>query len=247
MNAPHRASSPRITCTKPTIPRSCSATIVRVSLTAEQDGASRRPVGSRGRRRPERHRSRRLGSDASSCQRAARRSRSRRTSLPRGSAGRRTRPEPIRSWLPTLETPGVRLRLVAEISPALYRSGSGEPVLLLHGFTGAWMHWRPLLERLSSRYEVIAPTLAGHDGGAPYPSDLPLTLPAPWGCSTRNSTSSAWEMRTSSATRWAARSRWSSPSVGERAPSLLSLRPVAGAPATGRRAGWRASSLDSCA
>jgi pimeloyl-ACP methyl ester carboxylesterase len=49
-------------------------------------------------------------------------------------------------------------------------------VLLLHGFTGAWMHWRPLLERLSSRYEVIAPTLAGHDGGAPYPTDRPLTF-----------------------------------------------------------------------
>ena len=41
----------------------------------------------------------------------------------------------------------------------------GEPLLLLHGFTGAWMHWRPLLDDLSERYEVIAPTLAGHDGG----------------------------------------------------------------------------------
>ena len=65
---------------------------------------------------------------------------------------------------------------VAEISPALYRAGSGEPLLLLHGFTGAWMHWRPLLEELSERYEVIAPTLAGHHGGRPYPADSPMTF-----------------------------------------------------------------------
>ena len=58
---------------------------------------------------------------------------------------------------------------MAEVTPALYRAGSGEPLLLLHGFTGAWMHWRPLLGQLSERYEVIAPTLAGHDGGRPYP------------------------------------------------------------------------------
>jgi len=63
-----------------------------------------------------------------------------------------------------------------EITPALYRAGSGEPLLLLHGFTGAWMHWRPLLDPLSQRYEVIAPTLAGHDGGRPYPPDSPLTF-----------------------------------------------------------------------
>ncbi|MCW3041268.1 MAG: alpha/beta hydrolase [Solirubrobacterales bacterium] len=54
---------------------------------------------------------------------------------------------------------------MAEISPALYRAGSGEPVVLLHGFTGTWHHWRPVLGELSARYEVIAPTLAGHAGG----------------------------------------------------------------------------------
>lgn len=54
-----------------------------------------------------------------------------------------------------------------EISPALYRAGSGEPVVLLHGFTGTWHHWRPVLGELAARYEVIAPTLAGHAGGPP--------------------------------------------------------------------------------
>ncbi|MCW2997633.1 MAG: alpha/beta hydrolase [Solirubrobacterales bacterium] len=54
-----------------------------------------------------------------------------------------------------------------EISPALFRAGSGEPVVLLHGFTGTWHHWRPVLGDLVARYEVIAPTLAGHAGGPP--------------------------------------------------------------------------------
>jgi pimeloyl-ACP methyl ester carboxylesterase len=67
---------------------------------------------------------------------------------------------------------------VGEISPALYRAGSGEPLLLLHGFTGAWHHWRPVLGELVARYEVIAPTLAGHDGGPPYRLGAPLTFPA---------------------------------------------------------------------
>jgi pimeloyl-ACP methyl ester carboxylesterase len=49
-------------------------------------------------------------------------------------------------------------------------------MVLLHGFTGAWHHWRPVLAELAARYEVIAPTLAGHDGGPPYPLDGPLTF-----------------------------------------------------------------------
>ncbi len=56
---------------------------------------------------------------------------------------------------------------MAEITPALFRAGSGEPVVLLHGFTGTWHHWRPVLGDLVARYEVIAPTLAGHAGGPP--------------------------------------------------------------------------------
>jgi pimeloyl-ACP methyl ester carboxylesterase len=65
---------------------------------------------------------------------------------------------------------------MGEISPALYRAGTGEPVVLLHGFTGTWMHWRPVLADLAARYEVIAPTLAGHAGGPPFPGGAPLTL-----------------------------------------------------------------------
>jgi pimeloyl-ACP methyl ester carboxylesterase len=55
-----------------------------------------------------------------------------------------------------------------EISPSLYRAGHGEPLVLLHGFMGNWRHWRPVIADLVPRFEVIAPTLAGHHGGPPY-------------------------------------------------------------------------------
>jgi pimeloyl-ACP methyl ester carboxylesterase len=67
---------------------------------------------------------------------------------------------------------------MAENSPALYRAGSGEPVVLIHGFTGTWHHWRPVLADLVARYEVIAPTLAGHDGGPPFPAGVAMTFPS---------------------------------------------------------------------
>lgn len=65
---------------------------------------------------------------------------------------------------------------MSELSPAMYRAGSGEPVVLLHGFTAAWGAWRPLLADLVARYDVIAPTLAGHDGGPDYPADAPISF-----------------------------------------------------------------------
>ena len=65
---------------------------------------------------------------------------------------------------------------MAEMSEHLFRDGSGEPIVFLHGFTGTWHHWRPLLRPLAARFEVIAPTLAGHDGGPPYPPDCDITF-----------------------------------------------------------------------
>jgi pimeloyl-ACP methyl ester carboxylesterase len=64
--------------------------------------------------------------------------------------------------------------MTAEISPSLYRAGEGDPVVLLHGFTGHWRHWKPVLADLVARYEVIAPTLSGHRGGPPYASGSSL-------------------------------------------------------------------------
>jgi pimeloyl-ACP methyl ester carboxylesterase len=56
-----------------------------------------------------------------------------------------------------------------EISPRLYRAGHGEPLVLVHGFTATWRCWMPLIADLVPRFEVIAPTLHGHDGGPPLP------------------------------------------------------------------------------
>lgn len=63
---------------------------------------------------------------------------------------------------------------MAEVSPAIYRAGSGEPLVLLHGFTATWGIWRPVLADLVARYEVIAPALPGHHGGPAYPADRPI-------------------------------------------------------------------------
>ena len=59
--------------------------------------------------------------------------------------------------------------MASEISPALYRAGEGEPLVLVHGFTATWRCWLPVIAELVPRFEVIAPTLHGHDGGPPPP------------------------------------------------------------------------------
>lgn len=56
-----------------------------------------------------------------------------------------------------------------EISPALYRAGEGEPLVLIHGFTATWRCWLPVIAELVPRFEVIAPTLHGHHGGRELP------------------------------------------------------------------------------
>jgi pimeloyl-ACP methyl ester carboxylesterase len=58
-----------------------------------------------------------------------------------------------------------------ELSPALYRAGHGEPLVLIHGFTATWRCWLPVLGLLVPRFEVIAPTLHGHDGGPVPPRE----------------------------------------------------------------------------
>ena len=48
---------------------------------------------------------------------------------------------------------------------ALYRGGTGEPLLLLHGIGGVWRAWAPVLPYLEPHHDVIVPTLPGHAGG----------------------------------------------------------------------------------
>lgn len=55
-----------------------------------------------------------------------------------------------------------------------HRSGSGSPLLLLHGIGSIWRAWTPVLPYLEAQHDVIAPTLPGHGGGAPFdPTNRP--------------------------------------------------------------------------
>ena len=55
--------------------------------------------------------------------------------------------------------------MTATISPGLYRAGTGEPLVLIHGVTDTWRAWRPVLGELVPYFDVIAPTLHGHSEG----------------------------------------------------------------------------------
>src|SRR4051794_34800230 len=61
---------------------------------------------------------------------------------------------------------------MSEISPAMYRAGEGETLVLLHGFTATWRCWLPNLAELVPKFDVIAPTLHGHDGGPTLPDGV---------------------------------------------------------------------------
>lgn len=51
------------------------------------------------------------------------------------------------------------------MSSAAYRTGEGEPVLLLHGFTLSHHVWHGVAHELASDYDVLAMTMPGHWGG----------------------------------------------------------------------------------
>lgn len=48
-----------------------------------------------------------------------------------------------------------------------FHGGSGEPLVLLHGFSGTWRIWDPVLPMLTEHHEVLAPSLPGHHGASP--------------------------------------------------------------------------------
>jgi pimeloyl-ACP methyl ester carboxylesterase len=60
---------------------------------------------------------------------------------------------------------------------ASYSGGEGEPLVLLHGFTGTWRQWTPVLPMLERHHKVFAPTLPGHYGGEAFPSGTRISIP----------------------------------------------------------------------
>ena len=62
----------------------------------------------------------------------------------------------------------MRLRAASGHAYALLRRGQGQPLLLLHGFTGDGTTWRGIGDSLSQDYELLALDLLGHgDSDAP--------------------------------------------------------------------------------
>ncbi|HEY5318127.1 MAG TPA: alpha/beta fold hydrolase [Solirubrobacteraceae bacterium] len=64
------------------------------------------------------------------------------------------------------------------MADAFHLGGSGEPLVLLHGFTGTWEAWTPVLPMLERYHTVFAPTLPGHYGGEPFPAGTRISIPA---------------------------------------------------------------------
>ncbi|MGX7678564.1 alpha/beta fold hydrolase [Jatrophihabitans sp. DSM 45814] len=62
---------------------------------------------------------------------------------------------------------------------AFERSGTGAPLVLLHGIGMSGRVWDPVVPALSAQFEVIAIDLPGHGRSAPFPDDvepLPATM-----------------------------------------------------------------------
>jgi pimeloyl-ACP methyl ester carboxylesterase len=60
---------------------------------------------------------------------------------------------------------------VQEFTP-YHRGGSGSPLVLLHGFLDSWRTWELVLPALERQHDVLALTLPGHAGGAPFADEL---------------------------------------------------------------------------
>jgi pimeloyl-ACP methyl ester carboxylesterase len=58
---------------------------------------------------------------------------------------------------------------------AHHRAGAGEPLVLVHGIGAQWQAFRPLLEPLAARRDVIAPDLPGFGASPPFPAAAPHT------------------------------------------------------------------------
>ena len=62
------------------------------------------------------------------------------------------------------------------ISINYQREGQGPPLLLLHGIGHHWQGWRPVIELLSSEFDVIACDSPGFGRSAPLPAGIEPTI-----------------------------------------------------------------------
>jgi pimeloyl-ACP methyl ester carboxylesterase len=59
-----------------------------------------------------------------------------------------------------------------------YRSGTGPPLVLLHGIGHHWQAWRPVMDRLIESFDVIACDSPGFGRSPPLPGSVKPTVPA---------------------------------------------------------------------
>lgn len=58
------------------------------------------------------------------------------------------------------------------------RAGSGEPLLLVHGFSSVPQVWSPIVGELGRSFDVLAVALAGHVGGSSLPAGVAVCMQA---------------------------------------------------------------------
>ncbi len=58
-----------------------------------------------------------------------------------------------------------------------YQGGSGPTLVLLHGLSGTWHIWKPVIPLLETRFHVVVPTLPGHWNGPALPVGAKATVP----------------------------------------------------------------------
>jgi len=95
-------------------------------------------------------------------------------------AGARPRRLPPRADLRAdrLAGPGVTASIDHAASINFHREGEGTPLVLLHGIGHHWQAWRPVIDRLSSEFDVIACDLPGFGRSAPLAAGTEPTVPA---------------------------------------------------------------------
>jgi pimeloyl-ACP methyl ester carboxylesterase len=58
------------------------------------------------------------------------------------------------------------------------RTGSGEPLVLLHGVGHHWQAWSPVIDLLAPEFDVVAADSPGFGRSAPLPAGIEPTVPA---------------------------------------------------------------------